>query len=238
MKPYLLFLPDRQEMSMVSSGIQQVFKRIGRTEIPGMMNSLSQLKACADSGEEIRVLVCDATVPGVLGVLEQLRRNNAQMKLVLVADGTISPVSYIKPSILPTSLLWRPMAPESAANTLSEVLSSIPGEDSVQTEEEQYFTVEMRGVVKRYLYGDILFFEAREKRLVLHLQRKELPFPGTLEKLSGELPEGFIRVHKSFIVNRARVKEIQYGQNTLILDGGELIPISRSYKAAVKAVFS
>lgn len=238
MKPYILFLPRDQESAVVSSCLLELFRRSGGGELPLRVTKLSQLRSCGEGEEPIRLLVCDVTVPGVIPVLEQLRRGNSDMKLILVADGTISPVHYIKPGVLPTSLLWRPMDETNTLATLEEVLSSLAGGQPEESGEDDCFTVEMRGTVKRYEYREILFFEAREKRLVLHLQRRELPFPGTLEKLTEVLPDTFLRVHKSFIVNKTRVREIQYGQSMLILDGGEQIPISRTYKASVKAVFA
>lgn len=234
MKSYLLFDPNARELSMISGKLDFLMRRQGIAELPDCIRKLDGLRLYAEGGA-LRMAVCDVTVTGVLPVLEQLRHRHGDMKLVLVADGTVPPVRYIKPTILPTALLWRPLQPEGVGEVLREVLSTIPGDDETP---EDTFSVEVRGVVKRFACREILFFESRDKKLLLHLQRREIPFPGTLEKLLEELPGNFIRVHKSYIVNRSRVAEIQFGQNQLILEGGIPIPISRSYKAAVKEVFA
>ena len=236
MRSYVLFLPNRKECAQVSDAVRFLIKRQGIRQLPDELQKLDGLKAYTNSTDPLKLLVCDTTAPGVLPVLEVLRGRNNDMKLILLADDTISPVSYIRPTILPTSLPWRPLDTQVMTRQLSEVMGDM-GTGTEQTDEEQSFNVEVRGDVRRFLYSQILFFEARDKKLFLHQNRAEIPFQGTLEKLTEQLPDMFMRVHKSFVVNKRKVKEIQFGQNQMILDGGMIIPISRSYKADVKAVF-
>ena len=239
MKPYLLYSPSKSELSMISSVMGFLMKKRGTVQIPDCIQKVDKFQGYLENPSQLKMLVCDVTTKGILPVLEQLRGANAQMKLILVADGSVPPVQYIRPSILPTALLWRPLQPEGTRDTLWEVLSAMPtdGQEQEQTQDET-FTVEVRGDVWRIPYTDILFFEAGNKRLNLHMARKEIPFSGTLEKLAEDLPEDFIRIHKSFIVNRRAITEIQYGQNLVILEGGIMVPVSRSYKADLKAVFA
>lgn len=238
MKPYQIFSPSRGELTALASIMTFLLQRYGVSDIPGCHATCAQLGECLENPGSIQLLVCDVTNSGVIPILEQLRRSNPSMKLVLVADGTVPPVRYIRPSILPTALLWRPLEPESVRDVLKEVLDTLPksGEDGAELS-DTCFSVEVRGDVRRISYREILYFEASNKRLNLHTRRKEIPFQGTLEKLSEGLPGEFIRVHKSFIVNRIAIKQIQFGQNLIVLEGDITIPISRSYKPALKAVF-
>lgn len=238
MKPYLLFFPNKSELTAVSSALQFCLKCQGIIQIPDCVSKQDQLKAYLDAQDQLRMMVCDVTAPGILPLLEQLRSLNRQMSLVLLADNTLPPTRYIRPTIMPSSLLWRPVDRDAAAATLREVVVSLPKEDAGAEEQDQAFCLEVRGVVKRFDYRQILFFEARNKRVYLHHGRQEYPFGATLERLCEELPEEFIRVHKSFIINRGCVAEIQFGQNLVVMEGGIAVPISRSYRAALKAVFT
>ena len=238
MKPYQILSPNRNELTVLASACTFLLKRCGENEIPACMSTAKQLSGCLEEPWRIRLLICDVTVPGVIPVLEQLREANPRMKLILIADGTIPPIRYIRPTILPTALLWKPLQPGDTRDILWEVLSSL-SKESTQTEgpENECFAVEVRGDMHHIPFRDILYFEASNKRLNLHTHRKEIAFGGTLEHLEETLPEAFLRVHKSFIVNRGAVSQIQFGQNLVILEDGSNIPISRSYKPAVKAVF-
>lgn len=238
MRPYMLYSPSRSELELLRATMAFLLKKRGSDQLPGTAQRLAQLQACLEDPTSLQLLVCDVTTSGVLPILEQLRSANAGLRMVLVADNSVSPVCYIRPTILPTALLWRPIREQDSADTLWEVLRGIPDRRGTAEAPEDAFRVEVRGVVRRVPYGQILFFEACNKRLSLHSDRSEIPFPGTLEKLAGELPEGFLRVHKSYIVNRAVIRQIRYGTNEIELEDGSVIPVSRSYKSALKAVFT
>lgn len=240
MRPYVLFSASRSESSALLSVMDFLIKKRCEPQIVECIYGIKQLSENLQEPERLKMMICDATADGILPILEQLRQKNPDFRLVLVADNSISPVTYIRPTILPTALLWRPLQTGSIQNTLWEVLSTIPGETAQNTpgNSDGAFCVDLRGDIRRFPYSQILFFEASNKRLSLHTLRRELQFPGTLEKLAEKLPEEFIRVHKSYIVNRNAIAEIQFGQNTVVLEGGMMIPISRTYKSALKAVFS
>lgn len=239
MRAFVLYSPSKNELSLLSSVFDFLMKKRGTFQCPECAQKLSQLERCLDDPAALKLLVCDVTTEGVLPLLEQLRCKNQELKLVLVADGSVPPVRYIRPTILPTSLLWRPLKADGVRDALWEVLVTIPKEDQTNADQTlNSFCIEVRGDVRRIPYRDILFFEAGNKRLNLNMNRKVIPFTGTLEKLAEELPEEFIRVHKSFIVNRNAITQIQFGQNLVILEGGISVPVSRSYKSMLKAVFS
>lgn len=237
MGEFLVFTPSKTEQNTVADVMLDLQKPYGNVRLSkkiGQVSALEQVPA-----ETMLVLVSDVTASGILPVLERIRRENPELKLVVVADPSVSPMVYIRPTIQPVALMLRPLGAELARSTLSEVLRMLPDHRGREAEQDDScFTVELRGNLQRIPYRDILYYEARNKRLILHLRRREIAFGGTLEKLEEELPPGFLRTHKSFIVNTGAVVEIQYGQNQVILDGDVAIPISRSYKPKVKAVFA
>ena len=238
MKPYVLYSPSAKELNAISAMVNFLMKKRGAVSIPECIQKLDRMKLCLEEPEHLRMLVCDVTTEGIIPLLEQIREKNTEMKLVLVADNSVSPVSYIRPSILPTALLWRPLQADSTRDTLWDVMQTIPAETENAAAAADAFAVEVRGCLRQIPYQEILFFEASNKRLNLHTRRKVITFPGTLEKLMEQLPQDFIRVHKSFIVNRKAILQIQFGQNLIMLEEGLTVPVSRSYKSELKAVFT
>ncbi len=85
-------------------------------------------------------------------------------------------------------------------------------------------------------YSEILYVEGlREYVNFITSNNKELITLESLKNLENNLPENFIRVHKSFIVNRDKVQSL-YG-NMLIINKKE-IPIGKSYKkVALEKIF-
>jgi two-component system, LytTR family, response regulator len=59
----------------------------------------------------------------------------------------------------------------------------------------------------------------------------------TMAHLEGRLdPRGFLRVHRSFIVNLKYVKEVRRetsGESVVVLDSGHKVPLGRSYRACL-----
>lgn len=239
MKPYILYSPSSKELAALNAVMNLLMKKTGSVQIPECVQKIDQLRTCLEEPEQLQMLVCDVTTKGIIPLLEQARGRNAGMKLVLVADGTVSPVQYIRPTILPTALLWRPLQADNTRDTLWDVLRTISVAEQVGDDAAVgVFPVEIRGCLRQIPYHEILFFEASNKRLNLHTRRKVITFSGTLEKLTEELPKEFIRVHKSFIVNRNAILRIQFGQNQIYFEDDIFVPISRSYKSELKAVFA
>jgi len=71
----------------------------------------------------------------------------------------------------------------------------------------RYFTVDANGEVWSIPYDDILFFETNPNvrhKLILHTERSEMDFRGTLSEVEQIIPE-FYRCHKSYLLNLAKI---------------------------------
>ena len=57
----------------------------------------------------------------------------------------------------------------------------------------------------------------------------------TAEKLAERLPlETFLQIHKSYIVNLCHVREFRWAEDSVALDNGETLPISRRREEQIK----
>jgi hypothetical protein len=88
----------------------------------------------------------------------------------------------------------------------------------------------------------ISHLEARGKRCVIHAEGREHVASETLAALSGRLPgNGFIRVHKSFVVNVDHVLSLESSRTGagLVLKGDEdeRLPVGRAYLTEVRDRF-
>jgi DNA-binding LytR/AlgR family response regulator len=83
---------------------------------------------------------------------------------------------------------------------------------------------------------DIFFFEAQGRKAVIKTKAQEISFYANFSELTDRLPEWFIRTHKGFIVNQKRIKSVNFTDMLLILTDGSTVPISRTYRTALKEV--
>jgi DNA-binding LytR/AlgR family response regulator len=85
--------------------------------------------------------------------------------------------------------------------------------------------------------GDILFCKAADDYSEVRLKSgRTLLATATLARLQGALPERFVRVHKSYIVNQAHVATLAPrpgGGRMLVLTDGSSVPVGRSYGSAL-----
>lgn len=175
----------------------------------------------------------DITLDGALDKLIEFRRNYEEAGLMLITDASISPVKYLRPGIKADSMLMRPLRTENVYETMKEFIASYFQREYDENNQKSYIIENKDG--KTILpYQEIFYLEAREKKIFLRTLNCEYGFYSTIEQLEEELPEEFVRCHRSFIVNTAKIEKIMLSQNQLILTQGFSVPLSRSYKPVLK----
>ena len=152
---------------------------------------------------------------------------------MLIADVQTSPVTYMKPTILASALLLKPLKEAMVQQTVEEVFRCCIQENS----DDEVFIVEAKEEKYRIPYSEILYFESRSKKIYACTANDEYGFYDTMDRLEEECMEHFVRCHRSFIVNRDKVDKVRLSQNYLTLQGGLEIPLSRSYKSVIKELY-
>ncbi|MDD4692546.1 LytR/AlgR family response regulator transcription factor [Eubacterium aggregans] len=79
---------------------------------------------------------------------------------------------------------------------------------------------------------DILYLEAQGKMTDLHLEGNHLIIPHGITELLAQLPDSFIRIHRSYAVSAAAVSSLT--ADTLTLIDGTQLPVSRRMRTAVR----
>jgi len=85
----------------------------------------------------------------------------------------------------------------------------------------------------------ILYVESMSEYIKLHLDTKEDPFIVlySMKRLIDELPpEHFMRIHRSYIISLARIREAS--ATSVTLDGGITLPIGESFRADFRKYLS
>jgi hypothetical protein len=129
-----------------------------------------------------------------------------------------------------------PAAPEAPA--VPAAPSSVPAPPAAALPER--FAVRKRGKEIMVEVADIDWIEAAGNYAVLHVGGDTLEIRSTLTKLEGELdPRRFVRVHKSYVVNVARIAEVTpwiSGDWRIRLQDGAEVNLSRRYRQRFEAL--
>ena len=108
----------------------------------------------------------------------------------------------------------------------------------MKKESEPHFECEMGGMQVRIPFDRILFVEQKGKNLCIHLDDgDEKTVRGTLDETEQRFPENcFFRCHKSYLVNLAKIRDIDRELMTFVMGDGQQVHIARrSFYAAKRA---
>lgn len=196
---------------------------------------LEQIQEYVKDQYLIDMAVYDVTEQGALEYLPEFRRKYQESYLMLVADAETSPMDYLRPGIQADSLLIRPFYRQQAETIIGEFVHACL-DFRTEKDTEQFYVIESKEGSINIPYSQIYFFEAREKKIYVCIGKEEFGFYCTIERLESELSGQFVRCHRGFIVNTAKIRKVMPSQNRIILTDGFEVPLSRSYKAAMKGL--
>ena len=97
----------------------------------------------------------------------------------------------------------------------------------------------MNGEMVNLQTADIIFVEAAQHVIKIHMnagKRREYCFYTTISELEQHLvPQGFLRVHKSYLVNMAYIQKIQCQGVTL--QNGQVLRVSEKNYSSIKKTY-
>ena len=168
-----------------------------------------------------------------VGLCERMRRMSPALYLILLTDSSVSPMTYIKPSVMAASLILRPISPRSVTAVFAESFGAIL-QSRASTDRKDVFVVDSREGRQLIPLSQISFFESRNKKIIVNTAYEEYAYYDTLDEIEARLGDDFVRCHRSFIVAKSKIKNVKLSLGVLLLEGDFQIPLSRSYKSIFK----
>lgn len=115
----------------------------------------------------------------------------------------------------------------------SELEDIIKRLDKYLTEIERCYTFNSHNKLISVRLNDINYIEVYGHETLVHTVNAVIPTSKALSTIEKELSEyGFIRTHKSYIVNTRYIFSVE--RNSIILSNGENLPVSRTKLADIK----
>lgn len=100
---------------------------------------------------------------------------------------------------------------------------------TLQTNKTQkVYTIELGGRKISVDYNDIFFFETSDNihKIILHAKDRQIEFSGTIKELANILDSSFVRCHRSFLVNKNNIKEVDAKNRIIYFANGETCLLS------------
>lgn len=179
------------------------------------------------------ILYCEVQNRGDVEGLKRLREKEAGALLMLIASAGLSPMQYLKPGISPDMLLLRPFGQADFDAVNEELFDALFLTRNAQDSDE-HFVLHSRDGRTLIPYGKISFFEACNKKINLRAGSEEYDFYDSIENILRTVPGYFVRCHRAYLVNVKKIRKMNVSEGLLELDGGALVPLSRTYKQRIK----
>ena len=169
------------------------------------------------------VSLCMEMVAGILAFLlvayYSISENGMLITDVFIMAGTLYFVVLVMSFIL---LIKHYLVDQTAIAELEEKQAML---------DQGYFTVRSNRQTAKVRFDDLLYIESLGDYIEIHLQDgSEVSSKEKISHMERTLPDGFMRIHRSFIVNREKISSFSREH---VMMGEKELPISRSYKQEV-----
>lgn len=118
--------------------------------------------------------------------------------------------------------------PVSPTTPTSPIPHTIPTSPTLQNDDTLFLKTEYR--IVKVSISDIRYVEAMSEYLKVHLESEDKPIITLLsmKKMEERLPDYFMRIHRSYIINLTKIQEVN--KNRVIMDSDTYLPIGDMYR--------
>lgn len=131
--------------------------------------------------------------------------------------------------VQPIYFLKKPISEERVKKAVDKAIELI-------NNRKRIFSFESNGMLMKFESHDIYYIESLGRKLYFYGKQKNAPVYLKLSYLEERVPNNFVRIHQSYIINIDYLKK--FSQKGAILKTGEVIPVSQKrYKGARIKIF-
>jgi DNA-binding LytR/AlgR family response regulator len=222
---------DKRELLQIATLVES-YRHERRTELTyTSFQNATDLLASMESGD-YDLLLLDVLMPGVNGMqaAREIREHNNRTEIVFM---TSSPEYAVESySVRAYHYLLKPAAEEKLFPILDRLFDNFK-------KPEDALNIKTQSSVFSLPYGKIEYTEISAKKLYFYLTDGSVrDVPGSLSDIEKALLKrtGFMKVHRSYIVNLQWVQELRQGE--LVTAGGRRVPVSRTAYSQVRTAYT
>lgn len=159
---------------------------------------------------------------------KQLRNLNVASYIVISINALSDLYEFMSPSVRPSGIIVKPPEGDRIERLLDEIEADL--KENMGFSDPNYFVFKTKSREYYINLDNIIFFESREKKMFVRTKSREFSYYGTFGEIEKQVDENFVRVHKSFMINKRHISEIDKKNNVIIMDDETSVVYSRTYK--------
>lgn len=163
---------------------------------------------------------------------EHIKSINDMSYVVVVVESMEDIFSLNMPAVRPSGLLLENSAESNLEKVIDEIYSDY--ERSCDETDGLTYCFKSRGIEYKVPFCRIMLIEISCKKVLFHTESQQYEFYDTLETVMKSLPDYFIRIHRSMVVNTNFIKIVNYREKTIFMNDGSTVFFSRNYSSEIK----
>lgn len=168
-------------------------------------------------------------------IAEQIRNNGDSSYIVLLIGAPEEMYDISAPWIRPSGILPEEPETEHLGRIIDEIWVDSQRKDPGNAEENIQF--KLHGMDYQIPFSRIAYVDVQMKKITVHTETQEYTYYGTMESIIGDIPDYFMRIHRSTVVNKNFVKNVYHRDRAVELSEGTILYYSRSYYQNIKENF-
>ena len=185
--------------------------------------SADKLYAALEKGDYYDLIFLDIEFPASNGVElgEKIRKELEDEKIQIIYISAKQSYAMELFSIRPMNFLVKPVAARDVIDNVDKAIALSEMYDS-------YFEFKFGAEHYRVPYGSVLYFESSNRKIYIHTKYATREMYGKLNEIEKDVPPNFIRIHKSYLINRMYVA--YWNSEEVILINDCRLSVSQAYR--------
>lgn len=230
-----------EDDKIYAESLELTIRELGYELVGVVDNALAALQLIDDASPDL--VLMDIDINDSINGIELAARINSNRRLPIIFVTAFKDKETIQQARLtfPKAYIIKPYDPASLQSAIELAIFSEPVQNATalqpQTMGDTFYIKDNNRLVKIRL-RDILLVEVDEKYCYIITSQKRHVINMRLKDLLEKLPkDDFIQVHRSFVVRKSAIEELNIGEQTLRV-ADKTVPIGKMYKEQLLATLN
>lgn len=218
-----------EDEPLAQKGLLNLIKAMENIRVLAVCDDVADfLNFQATSGEKPDLLLLDIELPGMSGI-DFLRQMPPGIPVILTTAYHQFAVESYELNVL--DYLLKPISKERFSQAIQKTEQYLAFLKGTEFGKPDYIYIKSEKVMEKIVFTELCYVEAMRNYVIYHCENRKLISYNSLKNTELLLPpDQFIKVQKSFIVNREKVQKIEKGS---VFIHGKSIAINRENKQKI-----
>ncbi len=209
--------------------LESYIRKTGSVKLVGTFNDSTSARSALISNRDIELVFLDIEMPEMDG-FDFIASLQQPPNIVIVSSKEQYALKAFDVDV--ADFLLKPVSYGRFARAVDKVIRYFARRESSDSTYDKEFFIKKGSTLVKLKFRDIVYVEALENYVTITTDQDRYTIHFTMKAIETQLPKGlFIRVHRSYIVNKTNILTIRDNNLDISVAGGEkVIPVGKSFR--------